>query len=168
VSKTKSRKGSLKTIAIKLLDEKKSPLIIDDFHYISRDKQASIVRAVKSLIFEGFPVIFIAIPHRRFDAIKVEKEMTGRVENVCIPPWRNHELAKIATVGFPLLNLDVSLKMINKLVNESISSPHLMQEFCKELCYMHEINQTSLTVIEIKNEINNTDNKGKLFVTLFA
>lgn len=151
-TKTKSRKGSLKSIAIKLLEEKETPLIIDDFHYISRDKQAVIVRAVKSLIFEGLPVIFIAIPHRRFDAVKVEKEMTGRVESVIIPPWKSHELTKIGTVGFPLLNLDVSTKIINKLVNESISSPHLMQEFCKELCHLHGIEETSKETVEIRNE----------------
>jgi len=152
LSKTKSRKGSLKTIAIKLMEDKSTPLIIDDFHYIPREKQASIVRAIKSLIFEGLPVIFIAIPHRRFDAIKVEKEMTGRVENVVIPPWKNHELAKIASTGFPLLNLDVSQKFINKLVNQTISSPHLMQEFCKELCHLHEIEETSKEIVEINNE----------------
>ncbi|MCJ7448146.1 MAG: ATP-binding protein [Bacteroidales bacterium] len=152
VSKTKSRKGSLKTIAIKLMEDKSTPLIIDDFHYIPREKQASIVRAIKSLIFEGLPVIFIAIPHRRFDAIKVEKEMTGRVENVTIPPWKNYELAKIASTGFPLLNLDVSVKFINRLVNQAISSPHLMQEFCKELCHLHGIEETSKEIVEINNE----------------
>lgn len=151
-SKTLSRSGSLKTIAIKLLGEKEIPLIIDDFHYISREKQAAIVRAVKSLIFEGLPVIFIAIPHRRYDAIKVEKEMTGRVESVSIPPWKSHELAMIGTVGFPLLNLEVSDVIIDRLVHESISSPHLMQEFCKELCHIYSIEETSKEVVEIEDE----------------
>jgi hypothetical protein len=152
ISQTKSRKGSIKTVAIKLLDEKKTPLIIDDFHYIMRDKQASIVRAVKSLIFEGLPVIFIAIPHRRFDAIKVEKEMTGRVETVNIPPWKSHELEEIATLGFPFLNLEVSKVIINRLVNEAISSPHLMQEFCKEICHLSGIEETTVIHQKIKDE----------------
>lgn len=161
VSKTKTRKGSIKTIAIKLLEEKNTPLIIDDFHYISREKQGSIVRAVKSLIFEGLPVVFIAIPHRRLDAVKVEKEMTGRVENVNIPPWETHELEQIALVGFPLLNVEVHPNIINKLVNESISSPHLMQEFCRELCSMQGIQETDPKERKV---INNEDFLTELFL----
>lgn len=150
---SKSRKGSPKSIALRLLEETNHPLIIDDFHYIERSKQATIVRAVKSLIFDGLPVIFIAIPHRRLDAVKVEKEMTGRVENVSIPSWEDHELKTIATLGFPFLNVEVSPLILKKLVDESIGSPHLMQEFCRELCVMNLIEQTDLQERkEIKND----------------
>ena len=59
-------------------------LIIDDFHYLDRKIQGSVVRALKSLVYAGHPVILIAIPHRRYDAVRVEKEMTGRVHDVPI------------------------------------------------------------------------------------
>ena len=55
------------------------PLVIDDFHYIERKYQGEIVRALKSLIFDSLPVVLIAIPHRRLDVVKVEREMTGRI-----------------------------------------------------------------------------------------
>jgi hypothetical protein len=152
VTKTLSRKGNPKTIALSLLQDLRKPLIIDDFHYIQREKQASIIRAVKSLIFDGLPVIFITIPHRRFDPIKVEKEMTGRVESVPIPPWKLYELVRIASTGFPLLNLQVSTKIVNKLANEAISSPHLMQEFCRELCQIHGIVETKSKIVEISDD----------------
>lgn len=153
VNVSKSRKGSPKAVALKLLEETNHPLIIDDFHYIERSKQASIVRAVKSLIFDGLPVIFIAIPHRRLDAVKVEKEMTGRVENIPIPSWEEHELEKIASLGFPLLNVAVSPLIVKRLVSESLGSPHLMQEFCRELCIINSIEQTDLqTKKEIKDD----------------
>ena len=143
-TRTVNRKGNAKTTAIKLLEENKIALIIDDFHYIKRESQSHIVRAVKSLIFEGIPVIFIAIPHRRFDAVKVEREMTGRIENIAIPLWKPKELEKIAATGFPLLNVMVDYEIISKLIDESISSPHLMQEFCKELCFSNGIEKTNL------------------------
>lgn len=81
------------------------PLIIDDFHYLNRDFQGSIVRAIKPLVFEGLPIVFIAIPHRRYDAIKVEREMTSRIEPIQIPAWEIDELSKIAEEGYPLLNV---------------------------------------------------------------
>ena len=141
-SKTQSRKGDPKTSAIKYLKESKTPLIIDDFHYIDRNQQAKLVRVVKSLIFEGLPVVFIAIPHRRFDAMKVEREMTGRIDNITVPHWEIEELIEIPKSGFKALNVDVTLKVAKKLAEESIGSPHLMQDFCRELCNTNDIEET--------------------------
>jgi len=138
----KSKKGNPKSLAIQALKQKKIPLIIDDFHYLPRDKQGIIVRSVKALIFEGIPVIFIAIPHRRLDAVKVEREMTGRVKTINVPVWEEYELKSIPHTGFTLLNVDVSDLIINKLSREAIGSPHLMQEFCRELCNLYNIKET--------------------------
>ncbi len=73
-STRKVRSGSPLIIATQGLRDNKIPLIIDDFHYISKEVQGHIVRALKPLIFEGVPVLIIAIPHRRYDAMKVERK----------------------------------------------------------------------------------------------
>lgn len=52
-------------------------LVIDDFHYIPQDVQLSIVRGLKDLVFDGVGVILLAVPHRAYDVVRVEKEMTG-------------------------------------------------------------------------------------------
>ena len=83
----RSRNLSHKITAINGLKKFKPVLVIDDFHYIKRDVQKNIVRALKSPIFEGLNVICIAIPHRKFDPVMVEKEMTARIINVDIPQW---------------------------------------------------------------------------------
>ena len=138
----KSREVSPKTAALKLVREHQACLIVDDFHYFDRNLQGSFVRAVKPLVFHGVPVILIAIPHRRFDAIKVEREITGRVENIDVPYWHVNELEQIPRVGFPLLNVDVSQSIVNSMASESLGSPHLMQEFCRELCRSLDVKET--------------------------
>ena len=149
-AKSQSRKGNPKTIALQTLRESKKPLIIDDFHYLPREQQAQLVRAVKALIFDGLPVIFIAIPHRRLDAVKVEREMTGRIETITVPPWEKNELVEIPNTGFPLLNMEVTEKVKERLAEEAIGSPHLMQEFCREICKIHGIKET----VDEKNVID--------------
>lgn len=52
-----------------------TPLVIDDFHYLPNELQGNLVRALKPLIFDGLPVVIIAIPHRRYEAMKVEREI---------------------------------------------------------------------------------------------
>lgn len=138
----RSVKRTAKSAVLKKLTDEQLPLIIDDFHYIPRESQATIVRALKAVIFEGAPVIFLAIPHRRLDAVKVEREMTGRVDNIQVPAWELDELSSIANTGFPLLNMNVATGIVDSFAKEAIGSPHLMQEFCRALCAQYQIEQT--------------------------
>jgi hypothetical protein len=128
---TGNRTVSSRVAALKGLRASNVPLVVDDFHYIPRDMQGSIIRALKPLIFDGLPVVIIAIPHRRYDALKVEKEMTGRISPINIPTWSNAELQFISDTGFDLLKYKVLPKFNSELSSEAIGSPHLMQDFCR-------------------------------------
>ncbi len=156
-NRTKSEKKSNKlkltprSAAISQLRDSSLPLIIDDFHYLDRNFQGNIIRGLKPLIFEGIPVIFIAIPHRRYDAVKVEREMTGRLEAINIPIWEGHELEEIAKQGFPLLNIQIDQIIMSRLANEAYGSPHLMQEFCKELARLNGVSETLEESLLINN-----------------
>ena len=133
-STNSSREVSSRVIAIEGLKVAGRALVIDDFHYLPRELQGDLVRALKPLIFDGLPVVVIAIPHRRYDAVKVEREMTGRILPVAIPPWSDEELKFIPQQGFPLLQGNLSAEFASRLARESIGSPHLMQEFCRAIC----------------------------------
>lgn len=79
-------------------------------------------------------VIIIAVPHRAYDALKVETEMTGRVTQLSIKLWELEELKQIAYSGFKELNVNSSDEIISMFAKESFGSPNLMQEFCLRLC----------------------------------
>ena len=140
---SRSRRVAPKAKALDLLRRSRVPLVIDDFHYLDRTLQGAVVRALKALIFGGHPVVFLAIPHRKFDAVRVEREMTGRVQHVLMPPWTPEELQEIANTGFPLLNLRVDPEVVRLFQRECLASPHLMQEFCRQLCEENGIEETA-------------------------
>ena len=120
------------------------PLVIDDFHYISSDVQLQIVRGLKDLVFEGLPVIVISVPHRAYNVVRVEKEMTGRVEQVEVGFWSNDVLTAIAHQGFSALNIsDKRGRIARRLAGESFSSPHLMQDFCLQVCKVNGIRENA-------------------------
>lgn len=133
-STTSSQMLSPRVVATRGLNKHKIPLIVDHFHYIPREMQDDIIRVLKPLIFDGLPVVIIAIPHRRYDAVKVEREMTGRISSVEIQPWNTSELEFIPRTGFRLLNYGLPVWLGPQLASESIGSPHLMQDFCRGLC----------------------------------
>lgn len=146
---SKGRSVSPRAAAISALRAAELPLVIDDFHYLDRDLQGSVVRALKPLVFDGLACTLIAIPHRRYDAIKVEREITGRLETVSIPSWSKGELLEIANAGFPLLNMHVSEPVRLRLAEEAYGSPHLMQEFCQELAFAHGVKETAATEVVV-------------------
>jgi hypothetical protein len=85
--------------------------------------------------------VLIAIPHRRYDAVKVEKEMTGRMLPITIPSWSEPELTYIPSKGFPLIGIDVPAHVLEEMARQAIGSPHLMQEFCRGLAKNLSISQ---------------------------
>jgi hypothetical protein len=127
----RSRSVSSRVAALSGLKNSQIPIVIDDFHYLPFELQGKIVRALKPLIFDGLPVVVIAIPHRRYDAIKVEREMTGRIVPIDIPVWTEAELTFIPSTGFNLLNHPLRDEDCSRLAAQAIGSPHLMQDFCR-------------------------------------
>ncbi|WP_367321645.1 hypothetical protein [Streptomyces sp. HUAS ZL42] len=118
-------------------------LVVDDFHYIDQSIQLEIVRSLKDLVFDGLPAIVASVPHRAYDAVRVEKEMTGRVAHLSISPWDDEDLLSIAKKGFAALALvDQESRLAHRLSRESFSSPHLMQQFCKRLCRENGVSKT--------------------------
>lgn len=144
------RSVSSKTAGLRSLREKQIPVVVDDFHYIERETQGRLVRALKPLVFEGLPVFLIAIPHRRYDAIRVEREMTGRLLAVKVEFWTPEELAHIPQEGFPLLNVEVTGGVVSSLSREANGSPHLMQDFCLQLCKDEGVDATEQKKREIR------------------
>ena len=142
-------KSGNKTIALSILNEAKIPVVVDDFHYLEKELQKSIVRALKGPIMHGLPVIFIAIPSRRYDAIEVEKEMTGRIRNISMPKWEKEDLCHIAETGFKVLNVNIPDEIIENMALKAYGSPFLMQEFCRSLCKWNDIHEVCKEELQI-------------------
>ncbi|WP_157084362.1 hypothetical protein [Millisia brevis] len=114
-------------------------IVIDDFHYIPSDVQLDIIRGLKDLVFDGIGLVVAAVPHRAYDVMKVEKEMTGRVAQLEVGFWDDTDLEQIAVRGFRALNVSVGDSVIRRFRAEAFRSPHLMQDFCRQLCRMNSI-----------------------------
>lgn len=133
-----------KRAAIRSLSSTKSPLVIDDFHYLERDIQTTIIRSLKDPVFDGLPVVLLSVPHRSYDAVRVEREMTGRLAQIQIHLWDTEELKQIAYKGFEALNLICDDAIISHLALESFGSPHLMQDFCGTLCRINGVSEKAV------------------------
>jgi hypothetical protein len=109
-------------------------VVIEDFHFVSREVQGAVIRALKQLVFKGLIVIVTAISHRRHDAAAAVDDMGGRLATVEIPVWNASELKAIAADGFSALNVfDAGGFLGEKLAAASFGSPQIMQRLCRAL-----------------------------------
>lgn len=125
-----------------LMADTETVIVVDDFHYVPSDVQLQVARGMKDLVFDGVGLIVAAVPHRAYDVVRVEKEMTGRVAQLEVGFWDPPDLRQIPKRGFAALGVTVSDEIVERLVLECFQSPHLMQEFCLGLCKTAGIKQT--------------------------
>jgi len=157
---TLSRTRDPRRVAKEELLKTKPPVVLDDFHHVGPEIQQAIVRGVKDLVFEGIPMIFVAVPHRAADVVRAEREMRGRVEHLEIPPWTIEELDEIAEKGFAALNIECPHETSRAMANESYGSPHLMQDFCLKICKGNRITQTLPARVRLEGAITDTFFRG--------
>jgi hypothetical protein len=149
-TRSKARSRSPRNVAKGALRQTRRPVVIDDFHHIGLDVQQGIVRGVKDLVFEGLAVILVAVPHRAADVVRAEPEMKKRVEHLQITPWSQLELEEIASRGFHALNIDCPEPLSEALARESYGSPHLMQDFCRQICKANNVKETLADRISLR------------------
>ena len=137
---------------LRAVRESGKTLVIDDFHYIDRSVQTSLVEQFKEAARANCTIVVVAVSHRLDDAIRANTDLRGRVTSVEVPYWSSEELRQIPLVGFPLLNMEVPDETINRLVQESLSSPQLIQSLCLEFCRFvgvdDELQQSKLFLID--------------------
>ncbi len=141
-------------LAIEGLIENNSILVLDDFHYCTKELQTDIVRSLKDPLSNGLKIIICSVPHRDEDSIKVEHELDGRILQIRISPWSPEELKEISIKGFTALNLQVPENIINSFVEESYKSPHLMQEFCYRYCRLSNIFEKQVSLIHMSDDFD--------------
>jgi len=111
-------------------------ILIDDFHYMSREVQADVAKSLKEAIRLGLKVVTAAVAHRGDDMLRANPELRGRVQTLDLKYWNVDELATIPSVGFGKLNASISDNMLEQFLRESAGSPQLMQSLCLQACFV--------------------------------
>jgi hypothetical protein len=109
-------------------------LVLDDFHYVARDVQTRIAQQLKEAAARGLQIVVILIPYRADDPIRGNPDLRGRVLKIDLDYWGEEQLALIAEIGFPLLNVDLSSDARGQLAMNSLRAPQLMHLLCLETC----------------------------------
>jgi hypothetical protein len=138
-------------------------ILIDDFHYLSRNTQEDVAQMVKEAARQEISMCVALVPHRSDDLLRANSDLRGRVRNIDIGYWNRSDLVEIAYKGFEQLGVNVSDELVRALGDEAAGSPQLMQRLCLQICYEKDISQTQneekdtrVDSDELKNAYNKT------------
>lgn len=134
-TKTEARERRGMTQVIEEVADSDFVVLIDDFHYMDRSIQSEVARQIKAVAAAGVKICTASVPHRADDVVRGNPELRGRVRSIDLDYWHDEELAAIATIGFSVLNVEVSGSALKKFVRESSGSPQLMQALCLQTCF---------------------------------
>jgi hypothetical protein len=116
-------------------------LLIDDFHYMDRGIQTEVAKQIKEAARLGVKICTASVPHHSDDVVRSNPELRGRVRAVDLSYWSPSELAIIAGLGFPLLNVNINGESIRQFSSEASGSPQLMQALCLQACFELEVRE---------------------------
>lgn len=127
-----NRRNSYSEIAKTVLSSK--VLLIDDFHYITQEKQKVIAKQIKHISEDYKGKICVAqVIHKGESIIRSNPDLSGRVSNIDFKYWQIKDLIEIAH-GFELLGIQINDAAIKAFADESAGSPQLMQLICLNAC----------------------------------
>ncbi len=123
---------------IQYYNVKNKVLVIDDFHYASKEMQLKMAQQLKDAIRRELKVVVVSLPHRSDDTIRQNADLSGRLSLITIESWKADDLKQIALMGFQKLNISISDNVAGQLAVECLTSPQLMQYICLSICTLLE------------------------------
>ncbi len=123
---------------IQYYKENEKVLVIDDFHYASKEMQMKMAQQLKDAIRRELKAVVVSLPHRADDAIRQNADLSGRLSLINIETWKEEDLKQIALKGFKQLNIKITDEVAEKLAVECLTSPQLMQYICLSICTLLE------------------------------
>ncbi len=123
-------------------------LVIEDFHYLTPPVQKSIFQMWKVFIDEEVSALMVGTSSHKFDLTFENKDLSGRIYKIELPPWSNKDLANIVYKGFNYLGLTIDNILAEKIATESVGLPIITQQIClqiftgKGVFLKKDINQT--------------------------
>lgn len=123
--------SDLKFIA-ELLRESGKRLVIEDFHYLSREERKTFAFDLKALWDFGLFVVIVGVWSESNLLLNLNHDLTGRVREESIV-WSRRDLEAILDKGGSALNVQFSRAVKDRLIEDSCENAGILQRLALEV-----------------------------------
>lgn len=121
-----------KSIAEILIEKKmKKKIIIEDFHYLSKDAQKKLAFDLKLFFEKGIIFIILGIWKEKDKLLQYNRELTDRLEFISVEQWKEEDFQQIFFMGERELNIEIPDEIKEKIIANSFENVGVFQELCK-------------------------------------
>lgn len=118
-------------------------ILLEDFHYLSKETQADFALALKSYFDNSdFLFIIIGVWLEENRLISLNGDLEGRVISINADKWAEDDLKNVIENGSSLLNIRFDSKLTDKIIEESYDNVYFVQEVCYRVCKEFKISKT--------------------------
>ncbi|MDC0800723.1 hypothetical protein POG14_00890 [Clostridium paraputrificum] len=164
INKSKEKKIQTQSIPINLsiandicdaLEEIKFKkfIILENFHYLSDCVQKQLSYDLRTFHDRGICFIIIGIWREKNKLLKNNGELSDRVIEIPVEPWKIEDFEKIVKNGSDLLNIEFDCNIKRQIIEISFGNVGLLQELCKKYCVESGIVET----VNIKKRLDNQE-----------
>lgn len=126
-------------------------IILENFHYLPLEVQETLAYDLR--VFQDQHIIFIilGIWREANRLVQFNGDLLDRISEVPVEPWESQDFYKVIEKGEKLLNVDFS-EVKDKLIACAYDSIGVVQEICKQCCFVADVEQTQDVTVKISDK----------------
>lgn len=110
-------------------------IVIENFHYLSMDSQKDLAYDLRTFDDKNILFIILGIWKERNRLTQFNGDLTDRLIEVPVEPWKNEDFLAVIKEGEPSLNVSFE-KICSNIIANANGSIGVLQELCKYTCIM--------------------------------
>ena len=128
-------------------------IVLDDFHYLSRQVQLDIANDLKAFFDESqIRFLIIGVWREPGKLYRLNNDLEDRSVHVDADRWNRAELERVLAVGSELLNVRFSRAVCDKILSAAMHNVGLLQAAAEMVCDRLKITKTQSTTLQVYDQ----------------
>ncbi len=124
------------------LSNKNILVIIEDYHLLDDEFNEEISTDFKHFLDEEIFFLILGVPSCADRTLKSNPDLSGRVRRIIFDYLEESEAREIVAKGCELLNVELSERVIDKVIKNSYCNAYLVQHICRQLLELNSVGET--------------------------
>lgn len=125
--------------------------VLENFHYLSDDVQRQLAFDLRTFEEMGLRFVILGVWRERNRLVQYNGDLQDRVAEIPVEPWEVLDFRKIVNKGTPLLNVNFSDSVTDRIFDEAHGSVAVVQELLKKVCEKCGVLETAEVTVQIND-----------------
>ncbi len=126
-------------------------VILENFHYLSLEVQKALAFDFRSFQELGIRFVILGVWREKNRLTQFNGDLQDRIIEVPVEPWSKQEFKEVIRIGSEMLNIQISDKIQDNLIESAFDSIGVVQELTKGVCTGAGVDKTESNLKKIED-----------------